>query len=134
MAPHDSVDCAIEVGKHFLFFLAIVNSFDSPRRVRIALGLYALSAIAPGWGTFDYWRHDIGLVEGFRGRWLGVLADPNHDAMALVGAVPLCSSWRSDTATGGCCGSRQSWASSRASPASSSRTRAAAQSACCVQW
>jgi len=89
MAPHDSVDGAIEVGKHFLFFLAIVNSFDSPRRVRIALGLYALSAIAPGWGTFDYWRHDIGLVEGFRGRWLGVLADPNHDAMALVGAVPL---------------------------------------------
>jgi O-antigen ligase len=28
-------------------------------------------------------------VEGFRGRWLGVMADPNHDAMALVGALPI---------------------------------------------
>lgn len=89
LAPHESVLGAIEVAKHALFFIAIVNSFDSPRRLRIALALYALSAIAPGWGTFDFWRHDFGLVEGFRGRWLGVLADPNHDAMALVGAVPI---------------------------------------------
>src|SRR6267143_2044109 len=88
MAPHDSVDGAIEVGKHFLFFLAIVNSFDSPRRVRIALGLYALSAIAPGWGTFDYWRHDIGLVEGFRGRWLASLrARGIRDVLRGVGAA-----------------------------------------------
>jgi putative inorganic carbon (HCO3(-)) transporter len=89
LAPAQSVTGSIEVAKHFLFFLAVVNCVDSPRRVRIALGLYALSAIAPGWGTFDYWRNGIGLVEGFRGRWLGVLADPNHDAMALVGAVPI---------------------------------------------
>src|SRR5256885_5336911 len=33
--------------------------------------------------------HDQLLVEGFRGRWLGVMADPNHDAMALVGAIPI---------------------------------------------
>src|SRR2546426_10807698 len=33
--------------------------------------------------------HDELLVEGFRGRWLGVMADPNHDAMALVGAIPI---------------------------------------------
>jgi putative inorganic carbon (HCO3(-)) transporter len=43
----------------------------------------------PGWGTFWNWWHDELLVEGFRGRWLGVMADPNHDAMALVAAVPL---------------------------------------------
>lgn len=89
LSPPDSVDGAIDVAKHFLFFLAVVNSANSPRRVRIALALYALSAIAPGWGTLYYWRNDIGLVEGFRGRWLGVLADPNHDAMAMVGAIPI---------------------------------------------
>ena len=89
LAPAASVDGALEVAKHFLFFLAVINSVNTPRRVRLALGLYALSAIAPGWGTFDNWRHDLLLVEGFRGRWLGVLADPNHDAMALVGAVPI---------------------------------------------
>jgi O-antigen ligase len=89
MAPHESVVGAAEVVKHFLFFLAIVNTIDTPRRVRIALALYAVAAIVPGFGTFNNWIHDELLVEGFRGRWLGVLADPNHDAMGLVGAIPI---------------------------------------------
>jgi putative inorganic carbon (HCO3(-)) transporter len=89
MSPKDSVDGAMEVAKHFLFFVAIANAVDTPRRVRIALAIYALAAIAPGWGTFNNWMHDELLVEGFRGRWLGVMADPNHDAMALVGALPI---------------------------------------------
>ena len=77
------------MAKHLLFFLAVVNAIDTPRRLRFALALYALAAIAPGWGTFNNWFHDQLLVEGFRGRWLGVMADPNHDAMALVGAIPI---------------------------------------------
>jgi len=89
IAPENSKEGALEVGKHFLFFLAITNAFDTPKRVRIALAMYALAAIAPGWGTFNNWIHDELLVEGFRGRWLGVMADPNHDAMALVGAIPI---------------------------------------------
>ena len=89
VVPDQSVVGAVEVLKHFLFFVAVVNAIDTPRRLRIALALYALAAIAPGWGTFNNWLHDELLVEGFRGRWLGVLADPNHDAMALVAAVPL---------------------------------------------
>jgi O-antigen ligase len=89
IAPQASAVGAVEVAKHFLFFLAVVNAIDTPRRVRIALAIYALAAIAPGWGTFNNWIHDELLVEGFRGRWLGVMADPNHDAMALVGAIPI---------------------------------------------
>jgi O-antigen ligase len=89
LVPEDSVEGAREVAKHFLFFLAVANAIDTPRRVRIALAMYALAAIAPGWGTFNNWIHDELLVEGFRGRWLGVMADPNHDAMALVGALPI---------------------------------------------
>jgi O-antigen ligase len=89
IAPQASAVGAVEVAKHFLFFLAVVNAIDTPRRVRIALAVYALAAIAPGWGTFNNWIHDELLVEGFRGRWLGVMADPNHDAMALVGAIPI---------------------------------------------
>src|SRR5207302_1194092 len=87
--PHESVLGAAELVKHLLFFLAVVNAFDTPRRVRLALALFALAAVVPGWGTFSNWIHDELLVEGFRGRWLGVLGDPNHDAMALVAAVPL---------------------------------------------
>jgi len=89
MDPHASLVGAAEVVKHFLFFLALVNAVDTPRRIRVALALYALATIAPGWGTFNNYMHDELLVEGFRGRWLGVLADPNHDAMALVGAIPI---------------------------------------------
>jgi O-antigen ligase len=84
-----SIPGALEVAKHFLFFLALVNTVSSPRRLRIAFTLYAVAATVPGWGTFNNWIHDQLLVEGFRGRWLGVMADPNHDAMALVGAIPL---------------------------------------------
>ena len=80
---------ALEVGKHFLFFTAVVNTTTSAKRIRLALLLYAAASIVPGWGTFWNWSHDELLVEGFRGRWLGVMADPNHDCMALVGAVPL---------------------------------------------
>ena len=89
LAPEESVVGALELCKHFLFFVAVVNAFETPRRVRVALGLFAAAAIVPGWGTFNNWIHDQLLVEGFRGRWLGVLADPNHDAMALVAALPL---------------------------------------------
>src|SRR3984893_14465987 len=71
LAPTNSVDGAWEVAKHFLFFLAMANAIDTPRRVRMALALYALAAIAPGWGTFNNWMHDELLVEGFRGGWLG---------------------------------------------------------------
>lgn len=89
MSPHDSVIGGAELAKHFLFFLAIVNAIDTPQRIRVALAMYAVAALVPGWGTFNNWMHDELLVEGFRGRWLGVLGDPNHDAMALVAALPL---------------------------------------------
>ncbi|MGZ6124554.1 MAG: hypothetical protein ACXWLR_06315, partial [Myxococcales bacterium] len=89
IAPASSAAGALEVAKHLLFFLAVVNAIDNPRRVRVALALYAIAAVAPGWGTFNNWIHDELLVEGFRGRWLGVMGDPNHDAMALVGAIPI---------------------------------------------
>ncbi len=84
-----SVEGALEVGKHFLFFTAVANTLTTPQRIRTALLLYAAASIVPGWGTFWNWWHDEFLVQGFRGRWLGVMADPNHDCMALVGAVPL---------------------------------------------
>jgi O-antigen ligase len=84
-----SVDGGLEVAKHFLFFVAVVNTLTTPQRIRTALLFYAAAAIVPAWGTFSNWWHDELLVAGFRGRWLGVMADPNHDCMALVGAVPL---------------------------------------------
>jgi O-antigen ligase len=87
--PANSIRGGLEVAKHFLFFVAVVNGLTTPKRIRIAILLYAIASIVPGWGTFWNWWHDELLVEGFRGRWLGVMGDPNHDAMALVASVPL---------------------------------------------
>jgi putative inorganic carbon (hco3(-)) transporter len=84
-----SVLGALEVAKHFLFFTAVVNTLTTPKRIRVALLCYAAASIVPGWGTFWNWWHDELLVGGLRGRWLGVMADPNHDCMALVGSVPI---------------------------------------------
>jgi O-antigen ligase len=84
-----SVYGAIEVAKHFLFFLAVTNTATTPGRIRTALVLFAVAAIFPGLGTYLHYANGELLVEGFRGRWYGVMADPNHDAMALVAAVPL---------------------------------------------
>ncbi len=80
---------AMEVAKHFIFFLSVLNTANTPKRIRTSLFLYCAAAIIPAWGTWWNYSHDLLLVEGFRGRWLGVLADPNHDAMALVGVVPI---------------------------------------------
>ncbi len=84
-----SIDAAIEVSKHFLFFLAVTNTATTPGRIRTALLLFGAAAIVPGLGTYLHYANGELLVEGFRGRWYGVMADPNHDAMALVAVVPL---------------------------------------------
>jgi O-antigen ligase len=83
-----SVSAAIEVCKHFLFFLAVTNTATTPARIRTALLLFAAAAIVPGLGTYIHYANGELLVEGFRGRWYGVMGDPNHDAMALVAATP----------------------------------------------
>src|SRR5205085_787165 len=74
--PPSSIHGGLEIAKHFLFFVAVINALTTPKRIRVAIMLYAFAAIVPGWGTFWNWWHDELLVEGFRGRWLGVLADP----------------------------------------------------------
>ncbi len=84
-----SVAAAAEVCKHFLFFLALTNTASSPGRIRTALLLFVCAVMVPGFGTYLHYHNGELLVEGFRGRWYGVMADPNHDAMALVAAVPI---------------------------------------------
>src|SRR5256885_4613964 len=53
--PAKSVTGGLEVAKHFLFFVAVVNTVNTPKRIRLAILLYAVAAIVPGWGTFWNW-------------------------------------------------------------------------------
>ena len=89
LAPELSRAAALEVGKLVLLYVVIVNVVTTPRRLGFALALMAAAAVVPALGTLSNWRDGTLLVDGFRARWLGVLADPNHDAMALVAVVPL---------------------------------------------
>jgi len=84
-----SLDGAAELAKHLLFFVGVLNTATTPSRIRTGLLLYAGAAIVPACGTFWNYLHGELLVEGFRGRWLGLMADPNHDAMGLVGVLPI---------------------------------------------
>src|SRR3984893_7075268 len=84
-----SLEGAVELAKHLLFFVGLINTATTPSRIRTALLLYAGAAIVPACGTFWNYLHGELLVEGFRGRWLGLMADPNHDAMGLVGVLPI---------------------------------------------
>ncbi len=99
--PEVSRAAAIDLAKLTLLFLVLVNVTNSPARLRIACMAMALAALVPAWGTVTAWRDGTALVDGFRARWLGVLADPNHDAMALVAVVPIALTIALNDASGG---------------------------------
>src|SRR2546423_7310091 len=67
IAPEGSMLGAFEVLKHLLFFLALVNAIDTPRRGRIALRVYALASLAARWGPIHQRVAEGLLVEGLPG-------------------------------------------------------------------
>jgi len=82
----------------------VTNAFNTPRRLRIALALYALAAIAPGWGTFNNWIHDELLVEGFAAAGWGCWPIPTTSDGA-GGRAAILLFLASAAATDGRCGS-----------------------------
>jgi O-antigen ligase len=62
-------------------------------------GAAVLASLVPSWGAVARWLDGTDLLDGYRARWLGVYADPNHLAMSLVAIVPLAATfalfWRS---------------------------------------
>ncbi len=91
--PALSARTAVEVAKEGLVYLVIVQVVRNARRLRAMLGAIALSAVVPAVGALQNYVHGADLVDGGRARWLGVFADPNHLAMALVSAIPLALLW-----------------------------------------
>lgn len=75
--------------KLFLIFLALFNAVDSAPRLRVAILAMALSGLAPAWGAIQNYRHGSNLVEGYRAGWMGLFANPNELASAMVVVLPL---------------------------------------------
>ncbi|SEN01078.1 probable O-glycosylation ligase, exosortase A-associated [Stigmatella aurantiaca] len=79
----------IELLKLTAIYLTIINVITSGRRLAMMCGAMVLGSIVTSIGVIDWYRTGVDMVEGFRSRWVGVYADPNHMAMNMALVVPL---------------------------------------------
>ncbi|MDC0708398.1 O-antigen ligase family protein [Stigmatella sp. ncwal1] len=79
----------IELLKLTAIYLTIINVITSGRRLALVCGAMVLGSIVTSIGVIDWYRTGVDMVEGFRSRWVGVYADPNHMAMNMALVVPL---------------------------------------------
>lgn len=80
---------AIELAKLTAIYLTLVNVVTNQRRLMILAGAIVLASIVTSVGVIQYFFAGANLVEGYRARWVGVYADPNHMAMGVALVVPL---------------------------------------------
>ncbi|ADO72832.1 O-antigen ligase family protein [Stigmatella aurantiaca] len=79
----------IELLKLTAIYLTIINVITSGRRLAMMCGAMVLGSIVTSIGVIDWYRTGVDMVEGYRSRWVGVYADPNHMAMNMAMVVPL---------------------------------------------
>jgi putative inorganic carbon (HCO3(-)) transporter len=88
MDPDQTKSFTADAIKEAFAFVGFVSVLHTRRHIRLALLTGALCSIVPGYGTIDRYRNGIGLVEGFRGNWIGLLENPNQLAMVMAVTVP----------------------------------------------
>lgn len=79
----------IELLKLTAIYLTLVNVITTGKRLMAVCVALVLGSIATSIGVINWYMVGENLVEGFRSRWVGVYADPNHMAMNMVLVVPL---------------------------------------------
>ncbi len=87
--PEIARTTALELLKLTAVYLTLVNVVTTPRRLAILAGALILGSLVTSVGVIQTYNSGLNLVEGFRARWVGVYADPNHMAMDLGIIVPL---------------------------------------------
>lgn len=80
---------AIELAKLVAIYITLINVITTPRRLAAVCAAMVLASIVTSIGVINWWVVGVDMVEGFRSRWVGVYADPNHMAMNMVLVVPL---------------------------------------------
>ncbi|MGA9524146.1 MAG: O-antigen ligase family protein [Myxococcaceae bacterium] len=93
VAPEVTRGHSQEVLKLVAIYLTMVNVITTPARLIIFSGAMVLASIVTSWHVIDVYNSGIDLVEGYRARWLGVYADPNHMAMDIGLVVPIAVSF-----------------------------------------
>lgn len=87
--PEVTRTTAIELVKLTAIYLTLVNVITTGRRLMVLCGAVVLGSIFTSIGVIDWWMKGVDMVEGYRSRWVGVYADPNHMAMNMGLVVPL---------------------------------------------
>lgn len=89
MNPEVTRVTGLELLKLTAIYLTIINVVTTGRRLAVLCGAAVLASIVTSIGAIDWYYTGVDLVEGYRARWVGVFADPNHLAMNLGLVVPL---------------------------------------------
>ncbi len=87
--PEVTRTTGMELLKLTAIYLTIINVITTGRRLAAMCLAMVLASIVTSIGVIDWYRTGVDLVEGFRSRWVGVYADPNHMAMNMGLVVPL---------------------------------------------
>lgn len=87
--PEVTTATGVELLKLTAIYITFVNVITTGRRLAVVCGAMVLASVVTSIGAINWYLVGEDLVEGFRARWVGVYADPNHMAMNLALVVPL---------------------------------------------
>lgn len=87
--PEATRTWCFETLKLAAIYFTVVNVVNTPRRLAVACGVVVIAAAVTAIGAIHWYHVGQDMVEGFRTRWEGVYADPNHLAEDLVLTIPL---------------------------------------------
>jgi O-antigen ligase len=79
----------VDLLKLVAVYFTLVNVVTTARRLTVICAAMVLASIVTSIGVIHWYHKGVDLVEGFRARWVGVYADPNHMAEAMVIILPL---------------------------------------------
>jgi probable O-glycosylation ligase (exosortase A-associated) len=87
--PEVTRSTGLELLKLTAIYLTLINVVTTAKRLVVLCAAAVLASIVTSIGTIDWYYTGVDLSEGYRARWVGVFADPNHMAMNLGLVVPL---------------------------------------------
>jgi putative inorganic carbon (hco3(-)) transporter len=87
--PDVTRSTGMELLKLTAIYLTMINVITTARRLMVVCIAAVLASIVTSIGVIDWYYTGVDLSEGYRARWVGVFADPNHMAMNLGLVIPL---------------------------------------------
>lgn len=89
IAPEVSRTTGNDLIKLAAIYFTLINVVTTPKRLMVFCGAIVIASMVTSVGVIQWYLSGEDLVEGYRGRWHGVYADPNHMAMDVGLIVPL---------------------------------------------